>query len=175
MPIPSLPSVSLPVSTPLSQTQSLPSTPRLNSFQAKPSRLGTTRTTTQNTGPPPHTPDQVNNFHAVPKPLAAPPASGTSRSGFPSLGLQGNGQAAAKPNYNISFEPPASSRIDSVSPSLGTLPMAMGIQGHSSITQPVIAPPIPSTMGTLLTPSKPAQMQKPSQSNIDWGDFDPLA
>lgn len=159
---------------------------RLNSFQPQqPSKLSSSTIVSRSIAPAKPTTGIQDPFNAfsqstssipspLPKPLSPPQ---------PQIQPQKFTQPS-KPNYNITWEPlsPATSSTTSQAP------MFQPISSPFPPLQPS-APSLPSTplvptpsqapnMGTMLTPSRPAQSpwnaaKKPSQN--DWGDFDPLA
>ncbi|THV08015.1 other/SCY1 protein kinase [Dendrothele bispora CBS 962.96] len=148
-------------SLPASSTQSLPSSPRQSV----------------------HTPATKLNTFAGNSPSITPPIqrSSTAFNSIPSFQpsnqtiLPPSTMQPQKPNYNISLATSTSSSssqpLSFGTPSLSSTPIMnpspLGMTGQSPM------------MGSILTPSKPAQPSWNSSSNKasknDWGDFDPLA
>ncbi|PBK77709.1 other/SCY1 protein kinase [Armillaria solidipes] len=82
---------------------------------------------------------------------------------------------AQKPNYNLSFSTPAPTMSALQNPILPASSPPPSLFPTQSPRMPSSNPTM--TMGSILAPSKPAQSWNTSnsKSNIDWGDFDPLA
>ncbi|KAK0502855.1 kinase-like domain-containing protein [Armillaria luteobubalina] len=138
---------------------SFPSPPSNRSFSSplQPSNTG---------GFPPPPQPQKPNYNISLSTTTMAPMQPSNTGGFLSQ------TQAQKPNYNLSFSTPA--------PTVNTLQNP--ILPASSPPPPLFptqSPPLnpTMTMGSILAPSKPAQSWNTSnsKSNIDWGDFDPLA
>ncbi|KAE9407078.1 hypothetical protein BT96DRAFT_954642 [Gymnopus androsaceus JB14] len=169
----------------MSPVPSLPASPKHTPVQAL--KLGGSRpsfasqsSTNSFTSPPPPT-QRVSSLSAIP-PLSSSNAPSSfmaplqpTISSFAPMNppqpippLSGGPQQPQKPNYNISL-PSMTPVAPAPNPMFGvsSIPPAMSpsIMGNSSM------------MGTMLTPSKPAQpaWNANKASKDDWGDFDPLS
>lgn len=104
----------------------------------------------------------------LPKPLS-PPSS--------EVQLQKLNQLT-KPNYNISLEPRSPSYMGSLVPSQPSMLQPLQPSPPSLQSLPLAQAPQTSSIGGILTPSRPIQSpwsvaKKPTQN--DWEGFDPLA
>ncbi|KAK0210374.1 kinase-like domain-containing protein [Desarmillaria ectypa] len=147
---------------PFSST-SFPSPPANRSF---PNPL---RPTNTGSFPPPPQP-QKPNYNISLSTSTMSPMQPTNTGGF-STQIQ-----PQKPNYNISFSTPAPTMSALQNP---ILPASSPPPPFPTQTPGMLTPLNPTmTMGSILAPSRPAQPSwstSNSKSNIDWGDFDPLA
>ncbi|KAI0781099.1 kinase-like protein [Trametes elegans] len=154
------------------QTQSLPSSPKIqSSLNPHATRSSLSRTPglgaqripssslTSSIFPPDSSP--APSFAAPPKPQSPATSFSQPASAFASLGAPNPPPA---PNYNI------------------TLPQAQPLQPTTSTSPPPPFFAAQMSMNSVLAPSKPAQPQWPGAagttkqlSKDDWGDFDPLA
>ena len=187
-PIPPQPQRSTSAFTAHTQTQSLPSSPKISSsLNPHASRstlgrpgpgLGATRVPSTSFNTSAFTLDSSPSPSTAPRPtMASAPSTGFMQPTFSALAPSHSAPqgpsfnaAPAGPNYNI------------------TLPPAQPMQPMQPMQPTTSASPPPPffasqmSMGGMLAPSKPAQPQWPGStggpkqlSKDDWGDFDPLA
>ena len=175
-------SPSIPTTTPPQlQVHSLPASPKL----APPPRLGaklvpsssfnttafsSTSHSTQSSGSP----------GSLMQPLQPQGTGGFGKSSPSTPSLQ---QQMQKPNYNIAL--PTISPAPISPPMAPMMPTAPAQPSFGAIFPPPLtsmsSPPsfaTPPVMGSVLSPSKPAQQPwnaTKKSTNSDWGDFDPLA
>ncbi|KAH9951274.1 other/SCY1 protein kinase [Amylocystis lapponica] len=185
------PAVPPPVQSALSQTQSLPASPKLSTFTAstKPSpssRHGVDRPTRGlGVTPVPSTSFNASSLTPSIPPMgsvsAQPPQHRVSLSSTPMIPQTQRSVSSAAPvpqwqapNYNISLNPTPSPGMSTMSsPPLFASPLSF------STPPPSFSSPPP--MSNVLVPSKPPQPQWTGNggakqlSQADWGDFDPLA
>ncbi|KAI0721613.1 other/SCY1 protein kinase [Cerioporus squamosus] len=171
------------MSTFTTQTQSLPSSPKVSSsLNPHASRsplsrpgpgLGATRVSSSSFNPSALPLDSSASLSTAPNPMTSTPSMGLMQPSFPTLPpshiapqAPPFSAASSGPNYNIAL-PPAQP-IQPMQPTTSTSP------------PPFFASQM--SMGGMLAPSKPQQSQwsgsssGPKQlSKDDWGDFDPLA
>ncbi|EMD38567.1 hypothetical protein CERSUDRAFT_64821 [Gelatoporia subvermispora B] len=161
---------------PLLQSQSLPSTPRLN--QSNTASNGSDIAISSKS-PRPAPPTRSSRG------LGARPAASNSLNGALFNALSAS---SSTPRSSLSTIPP----LESQAPTFPQQPQSQPPPIHSIAMNPrsfapVASPPpppsfAPAAMGSMLAPSRPAQPQWSGSSNStkqlskdDWGDFDPLA